>query len=365
MDASKLKMHRLKTPVSEILHQTSRKLAMINTILSKRVGISLGTCFTSYRFYHAGKGGSVNTAIARGLRKSKGMGFRGKAVKDPDDPREKYRSRHGIDVYSPPQSDGHSGFGNYKAGRDKPKFKAEDARSRNYIGRLERGPERRGRFGEPIKGGTLRKVEYKEKPGRGQDVKDVTSNSGDGVWPTQRQWDRTGKQESRTFSRRVVTEEGSSRRDGDRGASWPENSWNSGGKRELFKRQDDSRSKSFGTDSRKYSPSASPPVGHRAWESSVETPRFKDRSSSTSDRLSSYSAPKFPSSRDEHSVDRDVPREGKFQKRSEASRSSDRSDRYSTSEERDHKGASEVKPRSTQTIDNRIPISIPYTTPAS
>jgi 21S rRNA (GM2251-2'-O)-methyltransferase len=341
---------------------------MINTILSKRIGISLGTYATSHRSYHAGKGGSVNTAIARGLRKSRGLGFRGKAVKDPNDPREKYRSRHGIDAYSPPQSNGDTGVGNYKAGRDKPSFRVDDARSRNHIGRLERGPERRGRFGELIKGGTLRKVEYKEKPGRGRDEKGGISNSRDGTWPTQKLWDRTGKRESRTFFRRDAIEGRSSRRDSDRGASRSENSWTRGGKRELFKRQDDSRSKSFGTDSRKYLPSSSSSTVNRARESPGETPRSKDRSSSAGDGLSSYSAPKFPSSRHEHSVNRDIPREGTFQKRSEASRdgrSSDRNYRYSASEEIDNKGTSEVKPRFTQTIDNRIPVFIPYTTPAS
>lgn len=367
-DATKLKMHRLKTPVSEILHHTSRKLAMINTILSKRFGCSLGICSASYRLYHAGKGGSVNTAIARGLRKSKGMGFRGKAVKDPDDPREKYRSRHGIDAYSPPQFDRDTRVGNYKAGRDKSSSKADDARSSSHIGRLEQGPERRGRFGELIKGGTLRKVEYKEKPGRGRDGKYNTSVSGAGAWPTQRQWVTTGKRESRSPSRRDATEEGSSRRSGGRGASQSATSWDQEGRRELFKRQEDSRSKGSRADSRKHSLSSSPLPENRGWERPSESPRLRDRSSSAGDRLSSYSAPKFPLSRNEHSVDIDDHRRGALQKSFEASRvgrGGNRNDRYSASEERDHKGSSEVKPRFTQTIDNRIPVSIPYTTPAS
>ncbi|KAK0109047.1 hypothetical protein ONS96_002877 [Cadophora gregata f. sp. sojae] len=46
--------------------------------------------------YHAGRAGSVNTAIQRGLRKSKGTAFRGPRNPRADDPREVYRARTGL-----------------------------------------------------------------------------------------------------------------------------------------------------------------------------------------------------------------------------------------------------------------------------
>jgi len=53
-----------------------------------------------YQCYHAGKAGTVHSAIQRGLRKSRGQGFRGsqKGLAE-DDPREKYRVEHGIPKY--------------------------------------------------------------------------------------------------------------------------------------------------------------------------------------------------------------------------------------------------------------------------
>jgi 21S rRNA (GM2251-2'-O)-methyltransferase len=53
-----------------------------------------------HRCYHAGKAGAVHTAIQRGLRKSRGQGFRGSHTDlAADDPREKYRVEHGISKY--------------------------------------------------------------------------------------------------------------------------------------------------------------------------------------------------------------------------------------------------------------------------
>jgi hypothetical protein len=73
--------------------------AMTNLVLARSIR-ELQISFVSlHRCYHVGRAGSVNTAIARGLRKSKGMGFRGKVKVDDQDPREKYRLKNGIPEY--------------------------------------------------------------------------------------------------------------------------------------------------------------------------------------------------------------------------------------------------------------------------
>ncbi|CAD6505178.1 BgTH12-00673 [Blumeria graminis f. sp. triticale] len=52
------------------------------------------------RHYHIGRATSVHSAIHRGLRKSRGKAFVGKAYPNPDDPREKYKRKHGIPDFS-------------------------------------------------------------------------------------------------------------------------------------------------------------------------------------------------------------------------------------------------------------------------
>ncbi|KAI0999686.1 hypothetical protein K3495_g8513 [Podosphaera aphanis] len=54
------------------------------------------------RFYHIGRASNIHSAINRGLRKSNGSAFRGKANPAPDDPREIYKRKHGIPDYVPP-----------------------------------------------------------------------------------------------------------------------------------------------------------------------------------------------------------------------------------------------------------------------
>ncbi|TQS37096.1 hypothetical protein Golomagni_02441 [Golovinomyces magnicellulatus] len=52
------------------------------------------------RYYHIGTASSVHKAIRRGLVKSRGLAFRGKANPDPDDPREKYKRKHTLPEFS-------------------------------------------------------------------------------------------------------------------------------------------------------------------------------------------------------------------------------------------------------------------------
>ena len=73
--------------LSLVLSRSSRNLSYQSLILQ--------------RCYHSGKAGAVHTAIAKGLRKSRGHGFRGspRAGLSADDSREKYLVEHGIPHY--------------------------------------------------------------------------------------------------------------------------------------------------------------------------------------------------------------------------------------------------------------------------
>ncbi|KAF4625787.1 hypothetical protein G7Y89_g12378 [Cudoniella acicularis] len=61
---------------------------MTSIVLTKNIAFSRTSFLASRLSYHSGTAASVNTAIARGLRKSKGVGFRGSERKV-DGPREK------------------------------------------------------------------------------------------------------------------------------------------------------------------------------------------------------------------------------------------------------------------------------------
>jgi 21S rRNA (GM2251-2'-O)-methyltransferase len=77
---------------------------MLNLVLSRSSRNLSSHIIVLHRCYHAGKAGSVHTAIQQGLRKSKGQGFRGstKRPHSADDPREKYRVQHGIPEWAEP-----------------------------------------------------------------------------------------------------------------------------------------------------------------------------------------------------------------------------------------------------------------------
>ncbi|RDL37855.1 uncharacterized protein BP5553_05288 [Venustampulla echinocandica] len=83
---------------------------MSSIILLRNVRYMRAVLPASRLSYHSGKAASVNTAIARGLRKSKGLAFRGSSTREPkaNDPREKFIERNGLVRRSadPPQFSG-------------------------------------------------------------------------------------------------------------------------------------------------------------------------------------------------------------------------------------------------------------------
>jgi 21S rRNA (GM2251-2'-O)-methyltransferase len=81
---------------------------MLNLVLSRTRRNLPSHSIVLRRCYHLGKAGAVHTAIEQGLRKSKGQAFRG-STKRPlsaNDPREKYRVQHGIPKWVEPPRDG-------------------------------------------------------------------------------------------------------------------------------------------------------------------------------------------------------------------------------------------------------------------
>ncbi|KAL2071564.1 hypothetical protein VTL71DRAFT_12799 [Oculimacula yallundae] len=158
---------------------TSRLLLRRNDYLRTHVSSSplLPLNSISIRFYHAGHASSVNTAIARGLRKSKGIGFRGPRKPSPDDPREIYRNNNGIAAYD------RTGDGSVSRARKESRETRErrDPKSNRWEGRGEGSKARPrpprgnviersdgfgnsevfGRYGEKV-AARIRKVEYKD-----------------------------------------------------------------------------------------------------------------------------------------------------------------------------------------------------------
>lgn len=94
---------RLYEPSSHITVPLFKHIAMNSLFLSRRIShFSIRPAPSSsvlLRSYHAGRASSVHTAIRKGLRKSNGIGFRGKTEPAADDPRELYRTRNGIPAY--------------------------------------------------------------------------------------------------------------------------------------------------------------------------------------------------------------------------------------------------------------------------
>ncbi|KAH7350881.1 hypothetical protein BKA65DRAFT_499187 [Rhexocercosporidium sp. MPI-PUGE-AT-0058] len=162
--------------------------------LSLSLSLDLASCpHVLLRSYHAGKASSVNTAIQRGLRKSKGVGFRGKSKPHPNDLREVYRERNDIPAYDYAAAKADSLARGKRegsrlhdtiAGSDSRSIRARDGlegRSQHSRGEaiLRSGGFResdiRGRFGEKLTP-RIRKFEHKEtRPGRGSH-RERTSN---------------------------------------------------------------------------------------------------------------------------------------------------------------------------------------------
>ncbi|CAG8982183.1 hypothetical protein HYALB_00003619 [Hymenoscyphus albidus] len=68
---------------------------MSSIVLTHHIGYLRSILPASRLSYHAGRAASVNTAIARGIRKSKGLALRGSERRQ-DDPRQQYIERNGL-----------------------------------------------------------------------------------------------------------------------------------------------------------------------------------------------------------------------------------------------------------------------------
>ena len=166
------------------------------------------------RSYHAGRAGSVNTAIQRGLRKSKGIGFRGPTKPRSDDPREIYRVRTGLhaDDFATAGADpttkrkeAHSGALNDRLTR------SNSRSSRGRTGLHGRGTSLSGR---PIQSeAILRPEEYKDSEIRGR--------FGEKLTPRIRKFEQGGSRSGRGIYRKSTSETGHDDHTHDR-PTWPD-----------------------------------------------------------------------------------------------------------------------------------------------
>jgi 21S rRNA (GM2251-2'-O)-methyltransferase len=266
------------------------------------------------------------------------MGFRGKAGKiDPNDPREKYRRRQDIPEWkSPPKedlfeqnSDDRSSY--FRKDSNRSSYRTDEAHtpknngakpagrisgwSDNRQARGEDGPAaepRRGRFGEII--GVPRRIKV-----TGRDEKGKDSRGRDGRGRDERGQDPKG----RAFNSR-----------GDNISSSKGGPW---------------ERKRFSTE---YNNRAPRSIGRFSERSSPQDDLQDNPLNTSSKHGSSFSGSTFSF---RSRGDRD---EGNFPRSSEAVLNF-----YNKSI--GSKETIPAKPKFTQTIDNRIPLSIPYTTPAS
>jgi 21S rRNA (GM2251-2'-O)-methyltransferase len=356
---------------------------MTNLVLARSVR-ELRISFVSlHRCYHVGRAGSVNTAIARGLRKSRGMGFRGKVKVDDQDPREKYRLRNGIPEYkSPPpkrvrpemvrerrgerskptgfhirRQGEYAGKQEFSAKRVARDSKYADLRERLSVDVDQEGGGRRRhekeenfeRLGRPSKG------PYNTRPyRRSADIESYDRTS----QPVESYPSLSFGKSSKSKSRRSVSD--------NRRSSMKTSS-------EFYESRIPERSSKF--DNRRSSrKGSSESYRSRAPERSS---KFDDRrsfgnlsseshGSRASDRSSTFNGRRDPSeykASSEEAIARFVngspEKSGNYSDKSSASgNSSGRDDKHT-----DY--APPTGPRFTQVVDNRIPLSIPYTTPAS
>jgi 21S rRNA (GM2251-2'-O)-methyltransferase len=363
-------------------HGPSPKLEMPAIVLSKGFQ-SLRIPSVALRFYHVGKASSVNTAIARGIRKSKGLGFRGKEKTSENDPRKKYIERNGLPRFtadpkpfapSGPQMtrgwEGKRDNGFSKGGtsattalrirrgkkeveidRDLRPFKEGRNSASGYsrgAGKFSQGGERRGASDRP----SIDRPPFSRKGGdeeRDRSRPSYSSQTDRGS--LSRPLDRTTKPYSYESGL-----EGRSNKSAERYPS-------------LSRREP-----LFGARSRESRPADKyPPRGASSGRhdsgSNLRDSRSQDRIIKSTERYPSIGArrPSFESrSQEIRSPDRSSEQGtiGKYEQRS-SERSASRSPSVSDRTHNDATEHSSNGSRITQTIDNRIPLSIPYTTTAS
>lgn len=114
------------------------------------------TNYALSRLYHVGRAASVDTAIARGIRKSNGVGLRGKSKPAENDPREKYMERKGIPEYKRLPRDDSAGVKAPYSTSSRGRKGEEDVRIRRGKRDIKPGDERRpgedGQFKKPSGG---------------------------------------------------------------------------------------------------------------------------------------------------------------------------------------------------------------------
>jgi 21S rRNA (GM2251-2'-O)-methyltransferase len=356
---------------------------MTNLVLARSVR-ELQISFVSlHRCYHVGRAGSVNTAIARGLRKSRGMGFRGKVKVDDQDPREKYRLRNGISEYkSPPpkqvrpemvrerrgerskptglhirRQGEYAGKQEFSAKRVARDSKYADLRERLSVDVDQEGGGRRRhekeenfeRLGRPSKG------PYNTRPyGRSADIESYDRTS----QPVESYPSLSFGKSSESKPRRSVSDDRRSfmktssefyeSRIPERSSKFDNRRSSRKGSSESYRSRAPERSSKF-DDRRSFGNLSSEPHGSRASERSST---FNGRRDPSGYKASGEEAiARFVNGSPEKS--------GNYSDRSSASgNSSGRDDKHT-----DY--APPTGPRFTQVVDNRIPLSIPYTTPAS
>jgi 21S rRNA (GM2251-2'-O)-methyltransferase len=315
--------HRIENFRLQLRSQTQpSEGAMINLALSRSIRNLARHSAILSRCYHIGKAGSVHTAIQHGLRKSKGVGFRGKKPGgnlSPDDPREKYRRQHGISEYE-------------RLPKSNPRL-VKGLRGTSK-------PELRIRIGKRlIAGEEERREDYSQRaPRSGHKYTERNSRQSEGL--------EKGSEGPRPFK------------------DW--NREQSGWKRGIGGRTSERPGRDAGMSITSSFGRSADGVSHgptsydRPVESGARYPSlsFGRRSSESKFSISSSNDKKtsntFTSQLERTSSDRST----KYVERSSFNSAAE-------SPRKHHEFSSPSGPKFIQTVDNRIPISIPYTTPAS
>jgi 21S rRNA (GM2251-2'-O)-methyltransferase len=310
----------------------------MNSILHAEGIAYLRIVLPATRQYHAGRAASVNTAIAKGIRKSKGLAFRSgpSSSNNPNDPRTKYLAQN------PPV-----------------KFDLErrahrrDETARNERQTSEAWQQQAGREKEPdvrIRRGikvikTNKQLDRKrpDPAGRSNDRKFGFGDRGS----HRTGFDEITQSPQTSFGRRTGISRGEQRgaREGvsDFSSSYPKREW---APRPMELRSNSGRN-SFGTSSSEtkgWSPRSTEKTSSRM--SSERTPRHREGwGSKSGDDTRGFSSPRERKSWDSATNGDISP---------------------SNVVEEIDKDSSVSRPRITKSmVDNRIPLSIPYTTPAS
>ncbi|CZS96064.1 uncharacterized protein RAG0_05524 [Rhynchosporium agropyri] len=188
------------------------------------------------RSYHVGKASSVNTAIARGLRKSKGIGFRGPRITSSDDPRVVYRKRNAIPAYDTITRSDYTDKSVSRNFRDTTKSNSDrwigrgkDVNEGNRPRPVQGAPILRsegfgnpqvfGRYGEKVTP-RIRKLEYKETSrGNENSFKSLGSRFGNESGRDTRSYDRTSRLDYQSTSPAIASYPSVSARNRSSGSS--------------------------------------------------------------------------------------------------------------------------------------------------